>query len=213
MWSNLYRWRWPLVGAMVLVALVVYARLNPTYEGISAYSPTPSVTATQSVSLPSPSPSERAGVVKVSVPDVTYQPVANAREHLRARGFKVNVRQRLDLSAFTYRQGVVVQQQPDFGEYRAGKRVILFVQPACTPGYSPCLPPALDYDCAGGIDDGPKWVYGNVRVYGLDPYGLDGDNTDTAADNGAPLLRRRMLCAEQASVKAILSGNLQRPRS
>ena len=45
----------------------------------------------------------------------------------------------------------------------------------CTPGYSPCLLPAPDYDCAGGAGDGPKYVTGPVRVTGSDPYGLDSD--------------------------------------
>ncbi|MFN2524786.1 MAG: thermonuclease family protein [Actinomycetota bacterium] len=50
-------------------------------------------------------------------------------------------------------------------------------QPAetsCTPGYDPCLPPASDYDCAGGSGDGPEYT-GRVRVTGDDPYGLDSD--------------------------------------
>ncbi len=45
----------------------------------------------------------------------------------------------------------------------------------CTPGYDPCLPPASDYDCAGGSGNGPKYVDGPVRVTGSDPYGLDRD--------------------------------------
>jgi hypothetical protein len=45
----------------------------------------------------------------------------------------------------------------------------------CTSGYSPCLPPASDYDCAGGSGDGPEYVTGPVRVTGPDPYGLDAD--------------------------------------
>jgi hypothetical protein len=45
----------------------------------------------------------------------------------------------------------------------------------CTPGYSPCLPPAPDYDCAGGTGDGPKYT-GPVTVTGSDPYDLDSDN-------------------------------------
>ena len=44
----------------------------------------------------------------------------------------------------------------------------------CTPGYSPCLPPASDYDCSGGGGDGPKYT-GRVQVTGSDPYGLDSD--------------------------------------
>lgn len=46
----------------------------------------------------------------------------------------------------------------------------------CTPGYSPCLPPAEDYDCAGGSGNGPAYT-GRVNVdhaYG-DPYKLDSD--------------------------------------
>lgn len=46
---------------------------------------------------------------------------------------------------------------------------------SCTPGYSPCLPPASDYDCAGGSGNGPEYT-GRVRVTGSDPYDLDRDN-------------------------------------
>jgi hypothetical protein len=42
----------------------------------------------------------------------------------------------------------------------------------CTPGYSPCLPRASDYDCRGGSGNGPKYT-GPVRVIGSDPYHLD----------------------------------------
>jgi predicted nucleic acid-binding Zn-ribbon protein len=44
----------------------------------------------------------------------------------------------------------------------------------CTPGYSPCLPPASDYDCSGGSGDGPEYT-GQVSVSGSDPYDLDAD--------------------------------------
>jgi hypothetical protein len=44
----------------------------------------------------------------------------------------------------------------------------------CTPGYSPCLAPASDYDCFGGSGNGPKYT-GPVRVTGSDPYHLDRD--------------------------------------
>ena len=48
-------------------------------------------------------------------------------------------------------------------------------QANCTPGYSPCLPPASDYDCEGGSGDGPKHT-GEVQVTGSDPYELDDNN-------------------------------------
>jgi hypothetical protein len=46
----------------------------------------------------------------------------------------------------------------------------------CTPGYSPCLPPASDYDCQSGSGNGPAYT-GRVNVdhaHG-DPYDLDRD--------------------------------------
>jgi micrococcal nuclease len=42
-------------------------------------------------------------------------------------------------------------------------------------GYSPCLPPGPDVDCAGGSGDGPRYVRGPVQVRGSDPYDLDRD--------------------------------------
>ncbi|WP_436793824.1 HNH endonuclease family protein [Actinospongicola halichondriae] len=53
----------------------------------------------------------------------------------------------------------------------------------CTPGYSPCLPPAEDYDCAGGSGNGPAYT-GRVNVdhsYG-DPYDLDRDGDGVGCD-------------------------------
>jgi hypothetical protein len=46
----------------------------------------------------------------------------------------------------------------------------------CTPGYSPCIRPGPDVDCAGGGGDGPRYVQGPVRVSGSDPYDLDGND-------------------------------------
>jgi endonuclease YncB( thermonuclease family) len=46
---------------------------------------------------------------------------------------------------------------------------------SCTSGYSPCISPGSDVDCAGGSGNGPRYVDGPVRVTGDDPYGLDSD--------------------------------------
>jgi len=51
----------------------------------------------------------------------------------------------------------------------------------CTPGYDPCLPPASDYDCAGGSGNGPEYT-GRVRVTGSDPYDLDRDGDGVGCD-------------------------------
>jgi len=53
----------------------------------------------------------------------------------------------------------------------------------CTTGYSPCLPPASDYDCAGGSGDGPEYAYGPIYVTGSDPYGLDSDSDGVACES------------------------------
>jgi hypothetical protein len=52
----------------------------------------------------------------------------------------------------------------------------------CTSGYSPCLAPAYDYDCANGSGDGPAYVYSIVRVTGSDPYDLDRDGDGYGCD-------------------------------
>jgi hypothetical protein len=58
-------------------------------------------------------------------------------------------------------------------------------QPAatnCTPGYSPCIAPGSDVDCAGGSGNGPRYVSGPVQVTGSDPYGLDRDGNGTGCE-------------------------------
>lgn len=54
----------------------------------------------------------------------------------------------------------------------------------CDPNYQgACLDPnAVDYDCAGGSGDGPKYVRGPIRVVGDDHYGLDRDGDGIACE-------------------------------
>lgn len=49
------------------------------------------------------------------------------------------------------------------------------------------VPPASDYDCAGGSGDGPEYT-GFVRVTGSDPYGLDSDNDGVGCEQVRTLL-------------------------
>lgn len=53
----------------------------------------------------------------------------------------------------------------------------------CTPGYSPCIPPGPDVDCAGGSGNGPRYVQGPVRVTGSDPYGLDANGDGVGCES------------------------------
>lgn len=54
--------------------------------------------------------------------------------------------------------------------------------PNCATGYSPCLTPMSDYDCAGGSGDGPGYAQGPITVTGSDPYDLDSENDGTACE-------------------------------
>jgi resuscitation-promoting factor RpfB len=90
------------------------------------------------------------------------------------------------------RDGVVLRQTP-IGARRVKPHSVVTVVVAnlvrpvapppsnCTPGYSPCLPPASDYDCAGGSGDGPRYS-GLVRVTGYDIYDLDRDGDGYGCD-------------------------------
>lgn len=55
--------------------------------------------------------------------------------------------------------------------------------PTCDPNYSgQCVPIASDVDCGGGSGNGPAYVYGPVRVVGVDIYGLDADGDGWGCD-------------------------------
>lgn len=125
------------------------------------------------------------------VPDVVGRSKAAATTRLRDAGFKVNVTTETRTSG---KDGVVLRQRPA-GSTRAKPHssvtvvVSSVVRPAappppanCTPGYSPCLAPAYDYDCAGGSGDGPAYT-GWVRVTGSDPYDLDADGDGVGCDS------------------------------
>jgi hypothetical protein len=117
------------------------------------------------------------------VPSVVGKQEASAIRKLKNAGFQVK---KTTQTRSTGEDEVVLSQSPR-GEARAKPNsvvriVISNVQRSsdeggssnCTPGYSPCLPPASDYDCSGGSGNGPKYT-ARVRVTGPDPYGLDDD--------------------------------------
>ncbi|MEQ6900334.1 PASTA domain-containing protein [Nocardioides sp. YIM 152588] len=129
-----------------------------------------------------------------SVPDVVGLGRANALSQLKRAGFATRVTQRRTTSG---RDNVALSQSPVAGkQVRPGTLVKVVVSdlheppPApepepepqnCTPGYSPCLPPASDYDCAGGSGNGPAYT-GTVRVDGPDIYDLDRDGDGIGCD-------------------------------
>ncbi|HEY3530652.1 MAG TPA: PASTA domain-containing protein [Nocardioides sp.] len=133
------------------------------------------------------------------VPAVVGQSASAAVQVLRGAGFRTHTIRKTTTSGSN---GVVLSQSPLSGlpvrphavVTIVVAHVVLPVTPTptqtaaptptqnCTPGYSPCLPPAYDYDCAGGSGDGPKYVSGTVRVTGSDPYDLDADGDGYGCD-------------------------------
>lgn len=114
------------------------------------------------------------------IPDVVGDKLSDARRTLSESGFDVRVVREVSSQP----KDTVISQSPQGRtEARPGRQVTIVVaKPApssdetnCTSGYSPCLPPASDYDCIGGSGDGPEYT-GTVQVTGSDPYGLDSDN-------------------------------------
>jgi hypothetical protein len=126
-----------------------------------------------------------------TVPGTAGMAQAAAAQRLRNAGFQVRVTQQIVTSG---QNGVVLRQSP-VGSLLARPHSVVtlvvanVVRPVappppsnCTPGYSPCLTPAPDYDCAGGSGDGPAYT-GFVRVTGSDPYDLDADGDGLACES------------------------------
>ena len=118
------------------------------------------------------------------VPSVVGKSEASAIRSLKNAGFTVK---KTTQNRTTGRDGVVLSQSPT-GETRAKPNSVVRIVISnlqrspdaggtgnCTPGYTPCLPRASDYDCRGNGGNGPKYVDGPVRVKGSDPYDLDRD--------------------------------------
>ncbi len=126
------------------------------------------------------------------VPSVVGKSEASAITKLKDAGFTVKKTTQTTTSG---RDGVVLSQSPAGATLAKPNSVVRIVisnvQPSsdtggtsnCTPGYSPCLPPASDYDCASGEGDGPKYVDGPIEVTGSDPYGLDGNNDGVGCES------------------------------
>ena len=121
------------------------------------------------------------------VPLLVDRQQSGAVAALRQTGLRVVV---TTITRSSGRDGVVLRQSRSRGTFlRPGTVVRLtvldVVRPApasCTSGYSPCLSPASDYDCAGGSGDGPGYASGPIYVTGSDPYDLDYDGDGVACE-------------------------------
>jgi hypothetical protein len=133
------------------------------------------------------SPQPPAEPERVVVPDVAGTKLPKARRILQQVGLDVDEKRKASPEAV----GTVLRQRPLGGlEVQPGRTVTLVVAkpkppppPADCQGYSPCIPPGPDVDCAGGTGDGPRYVEGPVTVTGSDPYGLDGDGDGVGCES------------------------------
>lgn len=130
------------------------------------------------------------------VPAVVGQAAASATSELRRAGYRVRTTYRTEPSGLNR---AVITQSPRKGvRAREGTLITIVVRKVvapppppsprplannCSDGYSPCLPPASDYDCAGGEGDGPRYAEGPVRITGSDPYDLDTDDDGIACED------------------------------
>jgi len=113
------------------------------------------------------------------IPNVVGDKFTAARRTLENRDFDVRVKRETSSQP----KDTVLRQSPTGGtSARPGRTVLLVVAKQAPPtpsgdcqGYSPCILPGPDVDCAGGSGDGPRYVSGPVQVNGSDPYGLDSD--------------------------------------
>ena len=126
-----------------------------------------------------------------SVPSVVGKSQEGAVSRLQDAGFKVTVTTETRTSG---KDGVVLRQSPGGTELaKPGSTITVVVSNVvrpvvappsqnCTAGYSPCLPPASDYDCAGGSGNGPAYANGPIHVTGSDPYDLDSEGDGIACE-------------------------------
>jgi resuscitation-promoting factor RpfB len=126
------------------------------------------------------------------VPSVTDETQRSAVRLLRRAGFDVDVSVETVTSGVS---GVVLRQEPASGvrfEPNSVVHIVIanVVRPVvsvpvnnCTPGYSPCLAPASDYDCAGGSGNGPAYANGPIYISGSDPYDLDSDGDGVGCES------------------------------
>ena len=126
------------------------------------------------------------------VPSVVGSTKATAISKLEAAGFRVQISTKTTSSG---QDNVVISESPSGGSRAKPGAIVKIIisdlhkpptlssagSSGCTPGYTPCLPPAPDYDCEGGSGDGPKYT-GLVHVTGSDPYDLDMDGDGVACE-------------------------------
>jgi hypothetical protein len=184
-----------VILAAAVVALGLVASIDNdtsnTSSGSTSAPTSPAALPTVATTLPSTSASPPTTLAKVDVPKLAGMRLARAKDVLADRGLEVTIRYK---STGRFPAGTVISQSHLAGVgVPPDSRITLVVAKApppppstapppttapsrnCDPSYPDvCLDPtAVDYDCAGGSGDGPRYVSGPIRVRPPDPFDLD----------------------------------------
>ena len=167
-------------------------------------SPEAAPTAQAATSLPATTTSPpTTTIATVEVPKLAGMRLASAKAALAGRGLRARVTYR---STASYPAGTVISQSRRTGAgVLPDSRITMVVAKApppppttvpppptttparsCDPSYPDvCLDPdALDYDCAGGSGNGPRYVNGPIRVRPPDPFDLDREGDGWGCERG-----------------------------
>jgi hypothetical protein len=203
------RRRWLLVlpaAALVTMGAVAAALTTDPDAGAGSAAPSTTSVAPATVATTTPPTTSTAPpttVATVEVPRLVGMELAGAKEALADRGLRARIRYR---STARHPAGTVIAQSRRSGAaVLPDSRVTLVVAKApppppttappppstapardCDPSYPDvCLDPgAVDYDCAGGSGDGPRYVEGPIRVRSPDPFDLDREGDGWGCERG-----------------------------
>jgi beta-lactam-binding protein with PASTA domain len=197
-----------ILGAALLVLWVVaLGDDNPATNTASRSTAPPPTTSyslpTVATTLATTSTAPPTTIPTVKVPRLVGLKLTEAKAMLADRGLRGTIKYK---ATARYPAGTVISQSRKTGAgVLPDSRITLVVAKApppppttappppsttpsrsCDPSYPDvCLDPnAVDYDCAGGSGDGPKYVEGPIRVLPPDPFGLDSDGDGRGCERG-----------------------------
>ena len=153
--------------------------------------------------LPTTTTSPPTTIATVEVPELVGMRLTTAKAALADRGLRARVTYR---STASRPAGTVISQSRRTGAgVLPDSRITMVVAKApppppttaprpptttparsCDPSYPDvCLDPdAVDYDCAGGSGNGPRYVDGPIRVRPPDPFDLDREGDGWGCERG-----------------------------
>jgi hypothetical protein len=196
-------------ASVVLGVLAVGSGNGGTRPGGASTTPAatsdslPPVTTTTIPPTTTTAPPATTTIAAVEVPELVGMRLTGAKAALADLGLRARVSYR---TTSRYPAGTVISQSRRTGAgVLPGSRVTMVVAKApppppttapppptttparnCDPSYPDvCLDPdALDYDCAGGSGDGPRYVRGPIRVRPPDPFDLDREGDGWGCERG-----------------------------